>query len=234
MPSTPSVHHFVEEGADGFGIGAVEERGVSGDAEAAAEGFFDGVDGDVVSTFAADSEIMLFALAVEVHAEGQVFAGLEEIDFFLQQQGVGAEVNVFLAGDQAFDDLADLRVHQRLAAGDGDHGGAAFVDGAEAFFGGEVLLQDVGGVLDLAASGAGQVAAEQRFEHEDQRILLAAGELLAQDIARRRSTFVRQELAWMNSNPLYALFYQGLGAKGARRTGRGNGGSCGLLLLAHV
>ena len=75
-------------------------------------------------------------------------------------------------------------MHERLAAGDGDHGRAAFVDRAETFFRSEIVLQDVGGVLDLAASGAGQVAAEQGLEHEHERILLAPGELLAQDIGR--------------------------------------------------
>ena len=180
------VHHFVEEGADGFWIGAVEERGVGGDAEAALQGFFDGVDGDVVSAFAADGEVVLFALAVHVDAEGQVLAGLEEMDLLLQQQRVGAEIDVFLACDQALDDFVDLRVHERFAAGDGDHGGAAFVDRAEAFFGGEVFLQDVGGILDLAASGAGEVAAEQGLEHEHERVLLAACELLPQDVGRDR------------------------------------------------
>ena len=47
----------------------------------------------------------------------------------------------------------------------------------------EILLQDVGRVLDFAASRAGQVAAEQRLEHEHERVLLAAGDLLAQHIA---------------------------------------------------
>ncbi len=39
----------------------------------------------------------------------------------------------------------------------------------------------------------------------------------------------------MNSNPLYALFYQGLRAEGARRTGRGNGGNraAGSLLAMY-
>src|SRR5690242_7477060 len=70
-----------------------------------------------------------------------------------------------------------------LAAGDGDHGGAALFDGIEALFGGELLFEDVGGVLDLAAAGAGEVAAEEGFEHEDQGVLAAAGELLPQDVA---------------------------------------------------
>ena len=46
------------------------------------------------------------------------------------------------------------------------------------------LLEDVGGVLDLAAAGAGEVAAEQRLEHEDQRIALAAPQLLPQHVGR--------------------------------------------------
>ena len=167
-----------------FRVGAVEQRGVGGDAEAAAQGFFDRIDGNVVAAFAADGEVVLFALAIEVHAEGEVFARLEEVEFLFQQQGVGAEIDIFLARDQAFDDLGDLGVHERFAAGDGDHGGAAFVDGAETFFGRKIFLQDVGGVLDLAASGAGQVAAEQGLEHEHERVLLAAGEFLAQDVGR--------------------------------------------------
>ena len=92
-----------------FGIGAVEQRGVGGDAEAAAQRFFDRIDRDVVSAFAADGEVVLFALAVEVNAEGQILAGLEEMNLLFQQQGVGAEIDIFLARDQAFDDLADLR-----------------------------------------------------------------------------------------------------------------------------
>ena len=129
---------------------------------------------------------MLFALAVEVNRERQILAGMEEMNFFFQQQGVGAEVNIFLAGDQAFDDLVDLRVHERFAAGDGDHGGAAFVHGAEAFFGRKIFLKNVGGVLDFAASGAGEVTAEERLEHEHERVLLASGELLAEDVGGNR------------------------------------------------
>src|SRR6202035_4030185 len=73
------LHHVVEKGAYGFGIGSVEERGVGGDAEAATESFFDGIEGDIVTAFAADGEVMLFALAVEVNTEGQIFTWLEEM-----------------------------------------------------------------------------------------------------------------------------------------------------------
>lgn len=104
--------------------------------------------------------------------------------FLFQKKSVGAQINIFLAGDQACNDLANLRVHERLAAGDGNHGRAAFFDGAKTFFRSEIRFEDVGGILNLAASRAGQIAAEERLEHEHERVLLATGELLAQDVAR--------------------------------------------------
>ena len=87
----------------------------------------------------------MFLLAVHVDAEGQIFRRLKLIDLFLQQQGVGAEVDVFLAGDESFDDFLDLRVQQRLAAGDADHRGAAFIDGFEALFRGQLFFENVAG-----------------------------------------------------------------------------------------
>ncbi len=65
--------------------------------------------GDVEAAFAADGEIVVILLAVHVDAEGEIFAGLEEVDFFLEQQGVGAEIDVFFPGDEALDDFVDLR-----------------------------------------------------------------------------------------------------------------------------
>ena len=92
------------------------------------------LEGLVVAAFQADGKIVVLALAVHVDGKGQELAGLEQIDLLLQQQRVGAEVNVFLARDQAGDDFADLRMQQRLAAGNGDGGSAAFIDRAEALF----------------------------------------------------------------------------------------------------
>jgi hypothetical protein len=119
-----------------------------------------------------------------MNAESQVLAGLEKMDLFFQQKRVGAKVDIFFARDQTGDDFSDLGMHQRLTAGNRDHGRAALVHGAEAFFRRQIFFQDVRGVLDFAASGAGEIAAEQGFKHQHQRILLATGELLPQDIAR--------------------------------------------------
>ena len=38
------------------------------------------------------------------------------------------------------------------------------------------------GILDFAAAGAGEVAAEEGFEHEDEGVALAAAELLTEDV----------------------------------------------------
>ena len=76
---------------------------------------------------------MMFALAIDVNRERQIFARLEEMEFFFEQQRVGAEIDVFFARDEAFDDFVDLRMHQRFAAGDGNHRRAAFIHRLEAF-----------------------------------------------------------------------------------------------------
>src|SRR6185312_12723659 len=73
-----------------------------------------------------------------------------------------------------------------LAARNAYHGCAAFVYGAEALFGSELLLEDVRRILDLAASGACQVAAEEWFQHEHKRIALAPLQLLFEDVSGYR------------------------------------------------
>ena len=70
-----------------------------------------------------------------MNVDREKFAGLEQVELFFEYQGVGAEVDVFPAGDQSFDDFRDLRMQQRFAAGDADHRSAAFFGGFEALFG---------------------------------------------------------------------------------------------------
>ena len=129
------VHHIVEKMANALRVGAVEERGVGGYAEATLQGQLDRFDGFVVSAFAANGEIVFFALAIHVNREGQIFAGGEEVQLFFQEQRVGAEVDVLLARDQSVHDFGDLGMHQRLAAGDADHRRATFINGAKTFLG---------------------------------------------------------------------------------------------------
>src|SRR5207244_602972 len=82
--------------------------------------------------------------------------------------------SVLAPGRQVGDGPADLGRQRRLAAGDGHHGGAALLDGGQTLLDAQVLAEHVAGILDLAAAGAGQVAAEERLQHQDQRVALAA------------------------------------------------------------
>ena len=79
-------------------------------------------------------------------------------------------------------DLRHLAVQQRLAAGDRHHRRAAFVDRRHALVVRQALIEDLVRIVDLAAAGAGEIAAEQRLQHQHQRIALAAGEMLLSDI----------------------------------------------------
>ena len=63
-----------------------------------------------------------------------------------------------------------------------DHRRAAFVDRLEAFVDAEALIEDRVGIVDLAAAGAGEVAAEQRLQHQNQRIAPDAAQMLRHDI----------------------------------------------------
>jgi hypothetical protein len=121
---------------------------------------------DVVAAFAADGEVVVLAVAVEMDGEGEVLGGRKLRQATLELKRVGAEIDVLLARDEAVDDFDDLRVQQRLAAGDGHHGCAALVDRGETLLGRELLFEDVRRILYLAAAGAGQVAAEERLKHK--------------------------------------------------------------------
>jgi hypothetical protein len=143
-----------------LGIGPVKQRRIGRDSEAALKRLPNAVDGDFVSPFAADGEIVVLFLSIQVHAERQVLARLEEMNFLLQQQGVGAKIDVFLARNQPCDNLVDLRMHQRFAAGNGNHGRAALIDCLETFLRAEILLEDVSRILNFAAARAREVAAE--------------------------------------------------------------------------
>ena len=103
--------------------------------------------------------MMLFH-AVQVDRKGEVGRGPEEVKLLFQKKGVGAQINELLALRDASDNVTDFLVQKGFSAGDGDHGCAAFVDGLQAFLEAEALVEDGGGVIDLAAPGAGEVAAE--------------------------------------------------------------------------
>ena len=95
---------------------------------------------------------MVLLDAVEMHREEQIRGGLELPELFFEQKRVGAQRHELLARDNAFDDLADLLVDQRLATRYSHHRRAAFVDRVEAFLHRQPLVEDGVGVIDLAAA----------------------------------------------------------------------------------
>src|ERR1039458_6711241 len=94
--------------------------------------------------------------------EGEVLGGRELVQALLEFKRIGTHIDVFLARDEAVDNLDDLRMQKGLSAGDGNHGDATFLNGGEALLGSELLLQDVGRVLHFPAAGAGQARSEER------------------------------------------------------------------------
>ena len=120
--------------------------------------------------------------SIHVDAEGEIFSGFKEIDFTFEEEGVGAEVYVFFAGDEAFDDFIDLGMDEGFTARDGDHGGPALIRRVPALLGCESFIENVIGILDFTATCAGKVATEQRLEHEDEGIAFVATEFLSENI----------------------------------------------------
>jgi hypothetical protein len=129
---------------------------------------------------------VIFLEAVHVNGKREIFGRLEEVEFALEEKRVGAKINILFAFHEAGHDLVDLIVDERLAARDADHGRAAFLDGVEALLRGQALIENVVGILDLAATGAGKIAAEERFEHQHEGVTLAPPELLGDDVRCNR------------------------------------------------
>src|SRR5229473_122232 len=215
----------VEEGRDVGGGMAVVDGGVDVDGKSPGLGGLDRGDGAVEYALLADRFVVMLLEPVEVNGEEQIGRGLEQIELLLQEQRVGAERDEFPLGHDAFDDLADLLVDERLAARDRDHGRAAFVDRVEAFLDRQPAIEDRIGIIDLAAAEAGEVAAEQRLQHQHQRIAFAPPELLLEDIGadthflEERDLHLRVFLSEPFDCPLYASTPQAVASsRGSRNS----------------
>ena len=179
-------HHLIEMRAHAVGIGAVKEGGVGRDAKTAFDRFLDALDSDVVAALAANGEVMMIALAVQMNGEGKVLRRRELVQPLLEFERVGAHIHILLTRNQSVYDVHNLRMQQRFAAGDGHHGHAALFHGRKTLLGRELLLQNMRRILHFAAARAGQVAAEQRLQHEHQRKTLVAFHPLLEHIACHR------------------------------------------------
>jgi hypothetical protein len=73
-------------------------------------------------------------------------------------------------------------MEERFSPGDRDHRGTAFLDRLKTLFGGEVLPQNVLGILNFSAPGTGEIATKQRFEHQDEGIAFATAQTLGKNV----------------------------------------------------
>src|SRR5579863_8996822 len=75
---------------------------------------------------------------------------------------------------------------QRLTPRDRNRRRPALIDRPETFLGRELRLKHMRGILNLPATSTGQIAAEQRLQHQHERILFASLNLLLEDVTRHR------------------------------------------------
>ena len=132
----------------------------------------DRVDRALEAALLVDRLVVALLEPVDVHHPGEVAVRLELVQVLGQQQRVRAQEHDLPCGQQLPHDLVDLRVHQRLAAGDGDHRRAALLDRADRLLDRHALLEQRGRLRDLAAAGALEIAGEQRLQLDQQRELL--------------------------------------------------------------
>ncbi len=76
---------------------------------------------------------MVLLQAIEMDGEEQVRRWLEKMQFLLKKKRIRAKRDEAPLRDKAFDDLSDLFMDQRLAAGNGNHRCTAFLRGVQAF-----------------------------------------------------------------------------------------------------
>src|SRR5262249_60036744 len=119
---------------------------------------------------------------IKMHGEEQVRRWFELVELLLQKKGVGAQRDKFLTRHDAFDDGPNILMDQRFAAWDCHHWGAALVHRSEALLDRKPSIEDRIGIIDLATTGAREVAPEQRLEHDHQRIALAAKQPLLEQV----------------------------------------------------
>src|ERR1700730_1720328 len=160
----------------------VIDRGVDVDGETLGLCRLYGGDGAVEYALLANRLVVVLAQSVQMHGEEEIRRGLEQMQLLLQKQRIGAERDELLLGHEAFDDICDLAVNERLASRNGDHGRAALIGGIKAFLDGEATVEDRIGIVDFAATDASKIAAEERLEHQHQRIAFAPKQLLLEDV----------------------------------------------------
>ena len=196
------VAAFVEEFRDLPGRLALEERRVDGDAEPARPRKPYRLDRFRMDPGAAHRRVVAPLGAVEVDGEREPGRGLVIPDALPEQQRVRAQVDEAPALDEAAHDLRHLLVDQGLAAGDGHDGRTAFLGRADGVLDADAPVEDRVRVVDLPASRAREVAAEQRLQHQHQGIALLAAQPLAEDVGSNAQRLSQRDTHVLPPSPM--------------------------------
>src|SRR5258708_10492462 len=139
---------------------AVEYRRVYVDGEAARLGGPDRRYGAIKYALLGHRLIVVILKPIEMHGEEEIRRRFELIELLLQEKRVGAQRHEFLARHDPPDDGTNVLMDERFAAWDRHHGGAALIYRSQALFNREPPIEDRLRVVDLAATGAGEIAPE--------------------------------------------------------------------------
>src|SRR5215472_3680191 len=154
-PVDAHLGHCIEEPRDPLRHGGVEQRRIDVDAKAPRLRKPDRLYCSVIDAILANRPVVVFLVTVKMNRPGKERVRLELVDLLLEQQRVRAQVDEFLASEDALNDLVDLAVQEWLAAGNDNDRCAAFVYCFEALGDAQALIEDRIGVVDLATSGTG-------------------------------------------------------------------------------
>src|SRR5262245_6900713 len=114
-------------------IFALKNRGVGGYPKARLFGDLDGVNSRLKHALPADQFVVALLQSVHMNAKGQIRRGSEALDLTLKQDRIGAQVDEFLAFDQAAGDSIDIGVNEWLTTSDRYHRRPTFLSRFKAF-----------------------------------------------------------------------------------------------------
>src|ERR1051325_3992491 len=94
--------------------------------------------------------------------------------------------------NQASYDFGHFFVNQWFAASDRNNRSTTFFDRCNAFRRTHPPIENVFRIIDLAASGAGEITPEERLEHQHERIPLDTAETLVQDVSENSEALTQR------------------------------------------
>src|SRR5262245_26164133 len=117
-------------------------------------------------------------------AEGEKLRGLILIELSLHQNRIGAEIDIPLLINQPTDDLGHFWMDHGFTTRDAHNWSPAFLRCSPTLLRCKPLIEHMIRILNLSAAGTGQIAAEERLQHQHERIPLYPTQLLGKHILR--------------------------------------------------